>query len=526
MAKFARQHFRTVIICLVAISIVASLTWQAWWRWKVDAALEAALTHGPNFDQHIRRRSWYSDTVSSKKSDNFAYLVGDYERVIPRLMKVAESDTSTERRINAVRTIGSLVTPTDSFDVCRQHMPKVLTLVFQDGTPLPLEAELASLVNYWVPMTGISEAERRAIRGLASSRANAGQTHWFRLLGSIGGREEVELLIQLADRNEASRKAVITESGFLYLAWKGLLPHAQTWLADPAVSPLVVNLVVLRRFPEGREALRFAMLDESQPTQTRRAAFNRLSDISASLELLEEDIREDAVANDLDVHMGFNCREHLASKRQEMHERNGKRLWEELIAGLDIDYWLPNAGDDWPKSVRDVHQKFREKSARETLVALRCLSGQADLTTKVEWQTWLQKNTSLRVEQSDLLEMVANTPELIDCTAVHRRIVLWDLGDMPENCEPIYRRWLRSSNPNLQYWACDALLKFGQSPEAVDVAIDLIERTPPEPLHWDKWAAIRLLKNCFAVNYFWDIAAWRNWAKQHRAEATEREAQE
>jgi hypothetical protein len=144
----------------------------------------------------------------------------------------------------------------------------------------------------------------------------------------------------------------------------------------------------------------------------------------------------------------------------------------------------------------------------------------------VEWQTWLQKNTSLRVEQSDLLEMVANTPELIDCNAVHRRIVLWDLGYMPENCEPIYQRWLRSSNPNVQYWACDALLKFGQSPEAVDVAIDLIELSPPESMHWDKWAAIRLLKNCFAVNYFWDTAAWRDWAKQRRGEGAELESQE
>lgn len=523
MAKFARQNLRSVIVALVALSIVAPLTWQAWWRWKVDAALEAALTHGPNFDRHIRRRSWYSDTVSSKKSDNFAYLVGDYERVIPRLMKVAEGDTSTARRLNAVRTIGSLVSRTDSFEVCQQHMPMVLTLAFQDGTPLELEAELAALVNYWIPITGLSEAERRAIRDLASSRSNVGQTHWFRVLGSIGGREEVELLIRLADRNEASRRAVITDSGFLDLAWKGLLPHAQTWLADPAVSPLVVNLVVFLRFPEGREALRSAMLDESQPTQTRRAAFNRLSDIPISMELLEEAIRDDTIANELDVLMDFDCREHLAVKRAEMHERNGKRLWEELIAGLDIDYWLPNTGDDWPKYVLDEHQKFREKSVRETLTALRCLSGQANLTTAEDWRTWLRENSSPHVDQDVLLELVANRPELILCIPILRRIVLGDLGYMPTNCEPIYQRLLDSRNPNVRYWSCDALLKFGQSQEAVDIAIDLIELSPPDVKSSMESAAINLLKNCFAVNYFWDTVAWRDWAKRLRAEASEAE---
>jgi hypothetical protein len=45
-------------------------------------------------------------------------------------------------------------------------------------------------------------------------------------------------------------------------------------------------------------------------------------------------------------------------------------------------------------------------------------------------------------------------------------------------------------------------------------------------MHWDKWAAIRLLKNCFAVNYFWDTAAWRDWAKQRRGEGAELESQE
>jgi hypothetical protein len=97
---------------------------------------------------------------------------------------------------------------------------------------------------------------------------------------------------------------------------------------------------------------------------------------------------------------------------------------------------------------------------------------------------------------------------------------------MPENCEPIYRGWLNSSNPEVQHLACDALLNFGQSPEAVDVAIDLIESSPPESAYWDSWAVNYLLKNCFAVNFFWDTAAWRNWAKQRRAEAALREAQD
>lgn len=526
MAKLNRQHLRVVILVLVATFIAASLTGLAWWRWKVDSALEAAIRHGPSFNTYTFHRSWYSNTASIRRLDDFVYLARDYPRVMPRLMVIAESDPSTERRVNAVRTIQRLSAQRGPSDVYQEYLPKLLNLAFRNDTPPQLEAELAKILEDWIPSTGLSDADRRQVRDRASRASNFGQDHWIGVLGSISGRQEVELLIQLAGTNQASREAVITHGDLSNTTWSGLLPHVQKWLADPNVSSLVTDFVVLARFSEGRQSLRSAILDEQQPTSTRRAAFNSLAQTQIGQVLLDEIVREDAIAKQIDTMMDFNCRQHLAAKREEAQERNGKRLWMELIDGLSIDERIPNPVGGGLDSGRDEYQKIREESARATVTALRRLSGRADLTTKVEWQTWLQKNASLRVEQSELLEMIENRPELIASPAILRRIVLWDIGYMPENCEPIYRRWLNSSNPEVQHLACDALLNFGQSPEAVNVAIDLIESSPPVSAYWDSWAVIYLLKNCFAVNFFWDTDAWRDWAKQRRAEAAERKAQE
>lgn len=517
MVKFTRRQVRAAILVLIAISIVAPLTGLAWWRWKVNSAFNEAITGDSD-------PAWWFQFGTLSDGDH--YLLSDYKRVMARLMAVADKDTSFKQRVNAVLTMRRLSVHNSSLKIRQQFLPQLVILACHDDTPPQLETELAGFISDWILSTDVSDAERQQIRNRATRFRGAEQSHWIPVLGMIGGRQETELLIQLAENDETSREAVISRSGLVNSSWKQLLPHAQAWLADPNVSSFAVDLVVLSRFPKGRESLLSAMLDERQPALTRQKAFHELARTPISLDLLEVTVRDDAIANEIDALMEFDCREHLADKRREMSERNGKRLWEELIAGLSLEYWLPNASNKFPEPVLDQVREFREQQVSVTLAALRRLAGKADLTTTTEWHIWLQQNSTATIEQSVLLELVENTPELIECAAVNRRIKLWDLGYMPENCEPIYRRWLNSSNSTVQYWACDALLKFGQSPEAVDVAIDLIGGSPPESQSWNEMGAIRLLTKCFAVNYFWDIAAWREWAKRRRAEASEREVQE
>ncbi len=70
----------------------------------------------------------------------------------------------------------------------------------------------------------------------------------------------------------------------------------------------------------------------------------------------------------------------------------------------------------------------------------------------------------------------------------------------------------------MQYWACDALLAYTDSPEAVDFAIRRIGKSTPSEAASVHPGEIHMLSRRFAVNFFWDTEAWRRWAKEYRAE--------
>lgn len=81
---------------------------------------------------------------------------------------------------------------------------------------------------------------------------------------------------------------------------------------------------------------------------------------------------------------------------------------------------------------------------------------------------------------------------------------------------------LASDNPALKYWASKALLHFSDDPDAIDVAIDLIEKDKPSQSLVSRSGAIALQSERFGVNYFWDMDAWREWVKSRRNKDTPR----
>ena len=122
------------------------------------------------------------------------------------------------------------------------------------------------------------------------------------------------------------------------------------------------------------------------------------------------------------------------------------------------------------------------------------------------------------VKQQDLLNLLLDHREMVGSTPIIRRIVPHHLGYIPDDCLPIYNRMLLSENSTIQYWACQALLAYAPTDDAVDVAIDLIDQSVPSDAALQHPGAIYMLVRRFAVNYFWDTKAWRSWAQQRQSQ--------
>ena len=110
---------------------------------------------------------------------------------------------------------------------------------------------------------------------------------------------------------------------------------------------------------------------------------------------------------------------------------------------------------------------------------------------------------------------------MVGNVTILRRLVPYHLGHIPDDCLPLYHEMLRSGEPTIQYWACQALLAYTDSAEAIDVAINLIDQSTPSDAASVHPGAVAMLQRRFAVNYFWDTDAWRTWAKERRTSDNE-----
>ncbi len=342
---------------------------------------------------------------------------------------------------------------------------------------------------------------------------------WIAVLAAMGGRQEVELLLRIGDAQDPVEFRALYNSDFRSITWPGMLPHLEKWINAPKIADMALEFAALRQTPAGRELLLKLVSDNSQPADMRIKAIERLKINIAGIKLLESACADNLFAAELDEALRLQIRNDLAVKSQELRDWYGSELWNELICGLDPDYWTPIE----PLSSPDLQEQFSKISHRKAslaLVALRELSGKTKLTTREEWQSWYDTASPSYVEQAVLLRLVVDHPEMVGSTTVLSRLVPYHLGYIPEECLPLYEQMLRSGEPAIQYWACEALLAYTDSADAADIAIDLVDQSQPSPSASRQSGEINMLRRRFADSYFWDTDAWRLWAKRHREQMT------
>jgi len=514
MRKLFRFRIRTLLIAVAVVAILLAIGPRLWWRWKVNSALEATVATGPDF-------YWEFDPLASNTIDNYAYLMSDHERVLNRLMAIAQTDDSYQRRVNALKAIRALSSRAGSFEVRKQLLPQLITLACESGTPPSLTVEVAETVADWIPATGVTIEERTRINRKAAASSGKERIAWIDVVDSIGGRREVELLLQFGDSHDESQLWAVYNSQFRSITWLGMLPHVDRWIHDPIIADKALEFSVLSQTPAGRDLLLKLVSDDPQPAPTRTKAIEQLTQTVAGIDLLASACADDALASKLTELLNVNCRQHLATELRKVRNRNGAELWNELIDGLDPSYWIPTSGETIPTEVEAQYAMVRKRNARLSLDCIRLLAGNADLTTQDEWQSWFQTASPKAVEQSTLLQLLLNHPEMVENLTILRRVVPYRLGYIPDDCLPLYEQMLRSGEPTIQYWACQALLAYTNSDDAVDVAIGLIDQSTPSDAASVHPGAIAMLQRRFAVNYFWGTDAWRTWGKESRTSVNE-----
>ncbi len=514
MRKLLRYRIRTLLIAGGVVAAVLAIGPRLWWRWKVNSALEATVATGPDF-------YWEFDPLASNTRDNYAYLLSDHERVLNRLMAIAQTDDSYRRRVNALKAIRALSSRAGSFEVRKQLLPQLITLACESGTPPSVTAEVAETVGDWIPATGVTIEERVQIHRKAAASHGEERIAWIGVLDAIGGRREVELLLQFGDSHDDAQLWAVYNSQFRGITWPGMLPHLDRWIHDPIIADKALEFSALSQTPGGRDLLLKLVSDDSQPTPTRAKAIEQLTQTVAGIDLLTSACADDALASKLSKLLNVNCRQHLATELRKVRNRNGDELWNELIQGLDPSYWIPTSGVTIPSEVEAQYTMVGKRNARLSLECIRLLAGNANLTTQNEWQSWFQTASPKAVEQSTLLQLLLNHPEMVENLTILRRVVPYHLGYIPGDCLPLYEQMLRSGEPTIQYWACQALLAYTDSDDAVDVAIGLIDQSTPSDATSVHSGAIAMLQRRFAVNYFWDTDAWRMWAKESRSSVNE-----
>ena len=506
MRKFFPRRIWTILLLLAALGVGIVATPWLWWRFRVFTALESTLATGPDFQ-------WRVNPLDSNERDDFAYLLSDYERVMGRLMEVAESDAPADRRVNALKTMQVISAKSGSVESRRQALPRLIELACDGQTPQPVLHAVTAIIADWIPTTGVSDKERADMRDRAVAASGEQRVAWIPVLVAIGGREEVFLLLEFGDTHDSSELWALYNSQFRFIKWPGMLPHVSRWIRDPVIAEYALDYSVLNRTEDGRLRLLEFISDEAQLPALRTQALENMVETLAGIELVAAACSDPQYAKMLSELLGRDAQVYLTKEKAKTEDRNGDDLWSQLIDGLDPAYSYPPSAEALPVEVASQFKEYSEQQAQSSLTCLRLLSGRSDLTTQSEWRKWRESASPSVVAQSELLSLVLDDPELMANSAMFRRIVPYQFGFIPDDCVPLYERMLNSDDEYMRYWACHALLAFSDSTDAARVAIDLIDESQPNDAASIHPGQIAMLQKRFAVNFFWDTDAWRAWAR-------------
>ncbi len=236
-----RFRIRTLLLVVAVVAILLAMYPYLWWRWKVYSALETALANGPDSIGVFQPRP-------ANRPIDYDYLRSDYPRVMKRLLSVAQSNEDYQRQMNAVQTMHWISQRLPATKVEDDFTSQLIELACKQDSSPQLSIGIAPTIKQWIRKTGATMEDRRRIIQRSKTNDRNEKIAWIGIMASIGGREEVERLLELGD-SEPSLIVSLHSSSLRDITWPGMLPHLSRWIRDPTMAgkALEFSFFVIRR---------------------------------------------------------------------------------------------------------------------------------------------------------------------------------------------------------------------------------------------------------------------------------------
>lgn len=471
-----RFGIRSLFILVAVVALVIGISTKLWNWYRIQYTLNVVLATKPRY------------VIEEKEIE---LLAGDRDQVVVKLVEIIKSDDSEQRRANAERLYSLLQTqpckPTDR----AKRLPQMIDIACDSNSTTYESEVLLETIAKWIPLIGVSSEERARIRSTALAREGRAREPWIHILSSIGGREETQILLDFADENNLDQRRFIIRTALGRSRWKGLVSYLERWLQDPSIAEIVLESSLLSDSVEGRSLLIRFVTNPSISAPLRQKGLKLLLRNTAGIDQLVEECKDSAIAEEIEKLVGPNSLQYLATTKEMIASQFETDFWKELLEGITVK----EASD--PAISTELDLKL-----------LAIITGDSEIQSKTELDAWKETHDLMPVSLESILRILIVHPELIENWAILNRIRPYLYGEIPGHCRPLYDQLLCSENPEVRFSVGLAMLKYSESPAAVDAIIDLAESDP------DKTEAISCLQQRFAVNYFRDFKAWREWREK------------
>jgi hypothetical protein len=513
-----RYSLRTLLVVVTVLALMLGLG-RYWYEQNlmsraVDDVLENSTVERVRTPNTIE--PW--KVVDSAVFSQHAILEQNFQVTVDVFLAIATENTtytdySLKREMHALHAINVLFKRSASWSNRRYCVDRLAEILLTKPLPGKVESELIRLIRYWVGSAGINLAQRHQLVEMAKSRRIF---DWAHLLVATGDREGIKLALN-CDHNLHKTfypkvVEVINNVTLLRTRWHGCLPYAETWLKNQyfVEESGLLKWPILLELPAGQQLLINYIANEAKPLPWRKYVLELLMRNASGISRLIQSLENPVFATPIGKLLGKDPGHSLTTARNKLADELNHVFWTALIDSLDpTSMSRISLSED---QVRSNAQSFEQQVFQtSSLDWLRELSGRIEFSTKEEWLAWYEQEMPTPVQHTKLLEYLLET-ESCPPIILGRVTAPRHLEEISPECLALYKQMLKSKK--LEYAAAYALLMYTKDTDAVPVLIDSIAAQTSDNLRDNR--AIYLLHNRFAVNFFWDANAWRDWWKNYQ----------
>jgi hypothetical protein len=546
-----RLRFRVrslvLLVAALAVGMAAVMVWIPWIRWRirVDRVIREKL-EPPSTNTIARFEETPTfQTVKGLSTGELEDLLRDPKHVVDELLITVARAKSEDRRSTAARSISNFLRLVESPELPKSAFNQLLALALSDKmSPRGESAIVFSFIHPWITHVDLDDQQRSAILDRARTHARASRpderlARWLYVLDQVGCRDETKFLLGLARHPDPEVRRLVHESGLCQTRWRGVLPYLREWLDDDETASWAFRYQILATSSEGRAILWEYASSRCRPIEHRRTAMRMLKRDRGGVALLLEaceDAGRRAIVAELfgpdkvnlfswshglpaqidgwSISQEFENAQDPSDPRPELRKLLAREdvvhdPWFGLIHGVAPNFWA--RGSRTVGSAAD-QREFIDRNVQNAERILQELTGRSDLTTPEAWMKWYNETKPSLVARRRWLELNLKYHGLLNYEGYNRDFDFYKT--MPPDCLPLYEQLARRGPEWARLPISQMLLLYADRLEEIPYLIDRIEqevRQHPRKVSRRNPFPLQILQRRFAVNYLWDVSAWRSW---------------